>query len=419
MSKYYDNKPHFYQYDNTVTRNGTVYPGSLPLPVVYGVRSGQSVPGYRISIRNRDDATSGFSHYTYEAKTVTGRVVYRYRYNPTGYTMDSRIDGNCVWLSNWPTFSVALLNQIDDLARTKFLSKCYQKQTTFSGGIFAGELAKTVRMISSPLKSLFSSMESGYLSRLRRRRSSIRNRGRKGAKVIADTWLESVYGWAPLLADIDDGAKALANLSTYRAPVQHVAGMETNTQRTVFEMAHAMTPDGNYFFIDVFGKKQEIAQVKYVGAVKARFGGAGPAAALADFGLTTRNFLPAVWELIPYSFLADYVTNVGQCIEALSFCVSDLVYCARVRKSTSIVGYLNHVEYDNLAGHDEFQVLEKSVDLGGTELRAQSYVRSNCFKDGTELIPSLSFKLGGLSNKKVANVSALITSAITTSRLLT
>jgi hypothetical protein len=419
MSKYYDNKPHRYQYDVTTFRNGAVYPGTLQVPMIYGIRSGESVPGFKISIRNRTDATSGFSHYTYEAKSVPGRVVYRYKYKPTGYTMDSYIDGSCVWLTNWPAFTGSLLGQIDDLARTKFLSKCYRAQTSFSGGIFLGELTKTIRMIRNPLNALVSSINSNYLSRLRRRRSSIVGRGRKGARVIANTWLESVYGWAPLLADIDDGAKALANLVNYRAPVKHVVGMETNNRKDVFSIATGMSPDGSYFFIDTFGVEEELVTVKYSAAVKARFGGSGPAAALADFGLTMRNFAPTVWELIPYSFLVDYFSNVGECIEALSFCVSDLVYCSRVVKATSISRSLNHNEYDNLVGHDEFQILEKSVNLGSTELKSRRYLRTNPLKDGTQLIPALGFKLGGLSPKKQANLAALAVSAATTSRLLT
>lgn len=36
----------------------------------------------------------------------------------------------------------------------------------------------------------------------------------------------------------------------------------------------------------------------------------------ADFGIMPSQFLPTVWELIPYSWLVDYFTNMGDIVAA-------------------------------------------------------------------------------------------------------
>jgi hypothetical protein len=38
-----------------------------------------------------------------------------------------------------------------------------------------------------------------------------------------------------------------------------------------------------------------------------------------DLGFTLSEFVPTVWELIPYSFLVDYFTNFGEVVSAVSY----------------------------------------------------------------------------------------------------
>jgi hypothetical protein len=55
-----------------------------------------------------------------------------------------------------------------------------------------------------------------------------------------------------------------------------------------------------------------------------------------EAGLRFRDFVPALWEWIPYSFLVDYFTNIGDIIEAASFPKSDLAWCARTYRNTAV-----------------------------------------------------------------------------------
>lgn len=48
-----------------------------------------------------------------------------------------------------------------------------------------------------------------------------------------------------------------------------------------------------------------------------------------NLGLDLSSFAPTVWEVIPYSFVADYFTNIGDMIDAASFPRSTLSWVAK------------------------------------------------------------------------------------------
>jgi hypothetical protein len=384
-------------------------------PLKFNYRAGISNKNHKILIARRLSASTSFGAESWKVTKVPGLVQFDYKYNVLDRTYYNRISGDLTRFTTWPALYSGDISDIDDVARTQFLSRCYRAQHSFQGGVFLGELKEAVHMIRHPLDSLVNGM-SDYLKALRRRKRRGIGHGRRLKDMIANTWLEYVFGWGPLLNDIDSGAKALARAIAYRAPTEHVTGSAKKSFQVHGSLEDIFSPDGSYMFVSYKPITSYQVSVKYEGGVYAKNGGNGAVANLSDFGVDFQSFLPTVWELIPYSFLVDYVSNVGQFIEALSFALSDLIYATQ-SVSSSVIRTAGDWDISNNIEHDDsFKILNQQFNPGSAKLEGRSFIRSDVISSIG--LPSLTITLENLNFRRGANISALGAAAASTSRFL-
>lgn len=223
-----------------------------------------------------------------------------------------------------------------DVAETQAIMKAYKQiraaQRVFSGGVFLGELRETLRMLRNPAKGILDGLGT-YLRKVEKAkrirdmrnaasRSSGKKKGREIAAndktfkdAIAQSWLEGVFGWLPLLSDIEDARKAYNVLAEsnnenryekIRAIGKHHAHISAASELVAPVGNFYQTIDRKYYQEAVFIIRGEVC-------VK-------PELTLADkgrlFGLAPNEFIPTVWELIPWSFLVDYFVNIGDVLDA-------------------------------------------------------------------------------------------------------
>lgn len=205
---------------------------------------------------------------------------------------------------------------VESQARQSFVSDYRSKRTQFQSGVFLGELAQTVSMIRNPAKALREGLNAYHADVKRRMRRSGRSN-----KVVQRTWLEYVFGWAPLINDVESAAR-LATAQPMRV-LQILEGTSSSSYKTG-QSVTAVTAAvcGGPRFIRR-QHRQTTVSVKYAGAISARN---SPPGFPEQLGLSWSNLLPTVWELIPYSFMVDYFSNVGKVIEGLSTGVIDLAW---------------------------------------------------------------------------------------------
>lgn len=294
-------------------------------------------------------------------------------------------------------------------ASIKFLNRLREEDHRFQGGVFFGEIVPTIKMLMRPFGSLRDGI-GRYYSACNKR---VRGRPRKSwNRIVGDTWLEYSFGWQPLLADIQDASLAAiniyANLRKKRVNglVRGQINTPTNTVRNYIE---------NLMIYDVFFYNDVRYSVKY-------YGGLTPLpnadkglpflkriADMSSFNLAA--FIPTVWELIPYSFLIDYFSNVGDVLQAYATDTSTLAWLSMVeqRQSGQTIrwDYLHEKTYKYIVGSQQGFTQTRCKTEGTGALYGSSHRQILRWSHGSLTYPGLEFQLP-FSRTKFANMGALL-----------
>jgi hypothetical protein len=241
--------------------------------------------------------------------SITGSLGYWYM---DGFT--KRFREVYVYDSFWDMFAPNILSgnppqaeSADLIARQRFFSKYREARTGFQTGVFLGEVLETVNMIKNPAQSLRDGIGVYYKDVKKRLRGKNVKHHRD---IIAGTWLEYAFGWAPLVNDVADAVK-LADADPFRMfmPIQGTGQIDWKDEPKSVMYGTA----GFYYWKRA--QTENRFSVRHKGAVSAF---SQPCGFPEQLGLSWSNVLPTAWELIPYSFLVDYFSNVGKIIEGVS-----------------------------------------------------------------------------------------------------
>lgn len=322
-------------------------------------KTGENLPGWRKLIAQSKDATTTFNGYKREVRDVeegyfdvTYLVTIAVPYYPwteqvpKTYSFQGMNQG--AFFNNMPGDASAAEQQ----ALMQLYKRIRKNHQSFSGLTFLGELREAISMIRRPAKSLSKGL-SDYISALKRRSRGVPfsksgNLTRK--RILSDTWLEFSFGWRPLISDIQSGAEALARWKV---------GVDGKDERRYRISAQGESSDasiGNEYAIPEFfwsniriyrntnaygtSTVRYIARLSYETAVPV-----GSAKRLAQLsGFTLIEFIPTAWELLPWSFLVDYFTNVGDVLEAFATPTNNVYSITKTTRTNSYQNYLTRLD---------------------------------------------------------------------------
>lgn len=268
-------------------------------------------------------------------------------------TSDTRVH----W--NDPTTAGADIINVSNLVRNAQTQALAGVQAaTVQSMVTIGEGVKTLRMIVSPLRGLqqlLKDSERAYIRDLQRygnplnsvmrikghkrraralkawkeRNAAIKQRKHsvRELEFIPDMVLAYNLGWKPLLNDVDALLHQIPALQyeerrTSRATARDEHEISTN---------ESVSPGNGCLLHYEQTRKQQVT-------VRAGVLYADDFEASHHFGTRLKDVPEAVWELIPFSFLADYVVNLGDFVNAMTkpIGVRILAYYTTIMTSTTV-----------------------------------------------------------------------------------
>lgn len=125
---------------------------------------------------------------------------------------------------------------------------------------------------------------------------------------LADTWLEYSYGWKPLLNDVYSHAEAFATVLVDTQFVVRYVVASAKTQRA--DWFPNWMPNSNWIFDR---RTEDRLWVKIGVNYRIPPGSINP---INVFGV--QNPLIVAWEIVPFSFVADWFLPIGAALEAIT-----------------------------------------------------------------------------------------------------
>jgi len=295
---------------------------------------------------------------------------------------------------------------VENLAKAAFYKKLRLLTTQFQGLIFLGELTETLRMLRKPLVGI-RSLSSDFLDTLRKRK---RANPKKWLNDAGSAWLEQSFGWNPLLNDVRDAVKAYQRLVKPVQTMKISAGASkrydvTNVHESQYKSGFAAQYNSGAYFATVSSSWLEQIKVRFKGAVISQVN--APRWQNNDlFGFEPQNFIPAAWELLPWSFLADYFTNIGDILDASVVSTRNLAWVNKSTVGTKIKAGVFQQVYGPTPGNNWSQA--GHTNSRGFHFATARYVDRQA-NVGMSL-PSLQFNFD-LTGGQLANIDALLSQA--------
>lgn len=207
-----------------------------------------------------------------------------------------------------PTWYTGRIND----AKQHTLAKAHSKvaPSTMESLVTVVEAGKAARMVAAPFEN-----SRTLLKKMLQRRLTLLQKGYTFVDAMKTAWLETRFGWKPILLDLENAEQAFYNnvLYDYKGPKRMVA-------RSMYEFTWDIPGES---YINTFGtphtnKRSGKGAAKVASGVLYTLDESD----VVDFarrnqGLRLADVPSSIWELVPYSFVIDRFVAVGTWLKAI------------------------------------------------------------------------------------------------------
>lgn len=311
-------------YRYTTTVNDAPSYGSRT--VLYSnTRTGANRPGWKTAISNHSQAgtnLSGRKEWSPSKTRCSGFCSYTNVNRPDGLQRMT-VKGHLAAVRYGGTLTAPSisLSAAQNSAMSKALKQIHQAKSQFQGGVFLGEMREALHMLRHPAEGLMKAVQSDYLDAVKRKKNQLR-RGKplptgkdkdRWKKAVSQTWLEGTFGWLPFLNDLEDAGKAYQSLCDNGTRFEKFRAVGKTSQQLVSSTTEQAAIVGDFYWL---GSTQTFEESRCIIRGEVKIQAATTSLEKARlFGLSPGEFVPTLWELLPWSFLVDYFTNIGDILE--------------------------------------------------------------------------------------------------------
>lgn len=306
--------------------------------------------------------------------------------------------------------NTGLQSLVNNQALADFYNNSWDALRSLQSGVFLGEVRETLKMLKNPARTIRDSLNSYATDARRRYRKATHHNGRyipssahRGQRALADTWLEYAFGWRPLISDIKDANSAFVRLAKAPYEFQRVRGYseapsDLRSSRSAVPVIVDLGSSGLTLYRE-WARYTAKVQCRYLGEVRVKVD-TPYTMAREVLGFTWNDFVPTVWELIPYSFLVDYFSNIGDVISAWSFPNGSRTWHNRTRRTEATLVVLGKPRPPN--PYNGCKITTSTVPDLQVELTSKTVLRDQNILG----FPSVTFEIPGSSSKWL-NLAAL------------
>lgn len=245
-----------------------------------------------------------------------------------------------VHIPDVPTY---ITNDLSD-ARLYTLQQAYARASSasFNGSLFGAEALKTLALVKKPLSSALK-----LIRRVSRKRGKLLASGVQPVKALSSAWLEYRYGWRPLVLDLHDLVQAL-----YTAPrIPHDDLVARSSYDRAYKSKDPWVNPIQPGDITFGGTTHLDFQARVRSSVRYRIDDDSYSTFLSQsVGLGLDAVPSTIWELVPFSFVADWFMGFGQWIDTLvpRPYIKILSNSTSIRSTRRVIDKLEYIEVDSL-----------------------------------------------------------------------